>query len=266
MQWRIIMRTVLLFLVGAACALAGDFPAIQDAIRFSPSAEAAAFDGEGNLFLAGVTWGFSGAPNRTVIGRAAQLHVYVIKIGPSRRNIEFVTEIGSSANETFGGFAVDASGNAYIAGSSAGSDFPITPGAFVSDSLLSVFEIAIREAWQQLSGEAGQNREAGIFDVSGSEREDSDSCTGCEHGGSLVRRGVDRWAHVPHIRAVLYTIGAGRYRPESKRGGFYRSIETGWVRLGLVDVTRGNIRSRLDRFLGYCPRWPSLCGWQRLFY
>ncbi|MEO8656858.1 MAG: hypothetical protein ABI693_00220 [Bryobacteraceae bacterium] len=53
-----------------------------------------------------------------------------MKIAPSRQEILYTAEFGSSQSDDFGAFAVDPSGAAYLAGFSGASDFPVTPGAY----------------------------------------------------------------------------------------------------------------------------------------
>jgi hypothetical protein len=52
------------------------------------------------------------------------------KINPAGTAIVYSTYLGGSDGDTAYGLAVDSAGNAYLAGSTQSSDFPITPGAF----------------------------------------------------------------------------------------------------------------------------------------
>ena len=55
---------------------------------------------------------------------------YVMKLDPAGAAIEYATYLGGSGHDGAPGVAVDAAGNAYVAGVSFSADFPVTPGAF----------------------------------------------------------------------------------------------------------------------------------------
>jgi len=55
---------------------------------------------------------------------------YLVKLNPRTSQIVYGTYLGGSGWEYVGGLAVDAAGNAYVAGSTGSADFPVTPGAF----------------------------------------------------------------------------------------------------------------------------------------
>jgi len=46
----------------------------------------------------------------------------------------FATYLGGSGSDTPASLAVDAGGNAYVAGTTSSTDFPVTPGAFQTDA------------------------------------------------------------------------------------------------------------------------------------
>ncbi len=57
--------------------------------------------------------------------------VFVTQLNPYGTSLLYSTYLGGSATEdSYGGIAVDASGNAYVTGQTFSSDFPITAGAF----------------------------------------------------------------------------------------------------------------------------------------
>jgi hypothetical protein len=55
---------------------------------------------------------------------------FVVKLNPSGSALVYSTYLGGSDDDEGDGLAVDASGNAYVTGSTDSSDFPTTPGAF----------------------------------------------------------------------------------------------------------------------------------------
>ena len=57
-------------------------------------------------------------------------NAFVTKLNPSGSALVYSTFLGGSAYEQAEGIALDASGNAYVTGSTSSSDFPVTPGSF----------------------------------------------------------------------------------------------------------------------------------------
>ncbi len=135
---RNIIRALYVFAVCTSLPLANSAVplAITDGFRIGGSsgevALATAFDADGNLYIAGSTFGLGSTPQKTIFGPATRGHLFVIKIAASRQTISYVAEFGSSQMDDFGAFAVDAAGNAYLAGYTRGTDFPITTGAYES--------------------------------------------------------------------------------------------------------------------------------------
>ncbi len=89
-----------------------------------------ALDSSNNIYITGYT--VSGNfptvnPFQPVKGRSRD--VFVSKLNAAGTALEYSTFIGGSAQDEGHGIAVDASGNAYVAGSTLSSDFPTTPGA-----------------------------------------------------------------------------------------------------------------------------------------
>lgn len=124
------MRTALLLLICAASALAVESPAIQDALLLKVRPRATAFDGAGNLYLAGTSIP-ADVPGVVALGPGSnEQSLFVVKIAASRSSIAYAVKIGGSGTNTLGAFTVDAAGNAYLAGSSSTADFPVTAGAF----------------------------------------------------------------------------------------------------------------------------------------
>jgi uncharacterized protein (TIGR03437 family) len=105
--------------------------AIQNPFRFGTPGPvvAAAFDGAGNLYLAGQGADPTQYPSTaTFLGPSPDF--YVMKIsGPSTSTpqVVYVTGIGPGA---FYAMAVDPAGNVYLAGTTPGTNFPTTTGSF----------------------------------------------------------------------------------------------------------------------------------------
>ena len=92
-----------------------------------------AVDNSGNVYVTGQTASsdFPTTPNAFQTTNRGSLDGFVTKLNPTGTALVYSTYLGGS-DADFGGFAiaVDASGNAYIGGSTRSSDFPTTPGAF----------------------------------------------------------------------------------------------------------------------------------------
>jgi uncharacterized protein (TIGR03437 family) len=65
-----------------------------------------------------------------VFGDYAVGHAFVAKLAPDASKLIYSTYLGGSSADVGNGIAIDSSGNAYIAGSTSSSDFPVTPGAY----------------------------------------------------------------------------------------------------------------------------------------
>jgi hypothetical protein len=95
-----------------------------------------AVDGSGNAYITGAAGsGFpttSGAFQTTCGGGSLCYYVdaFVTKFNASGSALVYSTYLGGSYADIGNGIALDSSGNAYVTGSTASPDFPITPGAF----------------------------------------------------------------------------------------------------------------------------------------
>jgi Beta-propeller repeat/Abnormal spindle-like microcephaly-assoc'd, ASPM-SPD-2-Hydin len=102
------------------------------------SGAAVAVDASGNAYITGYT----SSPNFPTTAGAFQTtyhrgggDAFVTKLEATGSVLIYSTYLGGSGRENFGNYtggaiAVDASGNAYVAGTTTSSDFPTTPGAF----------------------------------------------------------------------------------------------------------------------------------------
>jgi hypothetical protein len=59
-------------------------------------------------------------------------HAFVVKLNPAGSAYDYATYLGGNTGEDGEGIAVDASGRAYVTGSTSSTNFPTTPGAFQS--------------------------------------------------------------------------------------------------------------------------------------
>ena len=96
-----------------------------------------AVDASGNAYVTGFTTSanFPTTPGafQTTFGGAGPLgfgDAFVTKLNPTGSMPVFSTYLGGSGDDFGAGIAVDGNGNAYIAGSTASTNFPTTPGAF----------------------------------------------------------------------------------------------------------------------------------------
>jgi uncharacterized repeat protein (TIGR03803 family) len=94
-----------------------------------------AVDASGNVYVGGNTSSTNfpvtpGAFQTTLAGGFED--AFISKLNTAGSALLYSTYLGGSGADFGGRIAVDASGNAYVAGSTYSSDFPITPGAFQS--------------------------------------------------------------------------------------------------------------------------------------
>jgi hypothetical protein len=95
------------------------------------SANAIAVDSLGNAYVAGTT----GSTNFPVTAGAAATTLsgptdgFVTKLNPTGTALVYSTFVGGTAQESIAGIAIDSSGDAFIAGSTGSTNFPVTVGA-----------------------------------------------------------------------------------------------------------------------------------------
>ncbi len=115
------------------------------------SANGIAVDSSGNAYVAGTTHSSdfpttSGAFQTRFVGGECKIvappgttgpggtrtcsDAFVSKLNASGSNLMYSTFLAGSLDDVAAGIAVDASGNAYVAGTTDSSDFPTTSGAF----------------------------------------------------------------------------------------------------------------------------------------
>src|SRR5712692_5194523 len=89
-----------------------------------------AADAAGNVYIAGTTAALN-FPTTSPLQRSSGggRDVFVTKLNNSG-GITYSTYLGGAADDTGAGIAVDASGNAYITGTTSSTNFPVTAGAF----------------------------------------------------------------------------------------------------------------------------------------
>jgi hypothetical protein len=98
--------------------------ALAYSTRLAMPVAAIAIDSGGNTFMTGTTSVLTttaGALQPTKIGATAP---YVAKLNPTGTGLSYATYLGGSATDQGKGIAVDAGGNAYVAGVARSSDFP----------------------------------------------------------------------------------------------------------------------------------------------
>jgi hypothetical protein len=90
-----------------------------------------AVDGSGSAFVAGITqsadFPVANAIQPKLLGQA---NAFVARLDPSGSTLVFSTYLGGSGYDQAADIGLDAQGNAYLAGSTTSTNFPITPGAY----------------------------------------------------------------------------------------------------------------------------------------
>jgi uncharacterized protein (TIGR03437 family) len=114
-------RTLFLCSALTLAASAATFPVLTYStyLRDSFTPKAIATDSSGNIYITGYA---------IVDPAAAQTAVLVIKLNPQGSEYFYVRYLSGSVDDYANAIAVDAAGDAYIAGSTASPDFPVTTG------------------------------------------------------------------------------------------------------------------------------------------
>jgi hypothetical protein len=98
------------------------------------SAIAIAVDGSGNAYIGGLTssTNFPTAVGafQTSLGGSGNYNAFVTKLNATGAALIYSTYLGGSGADAAYGIAVDSSGNSYVAGSTASTNFPTTTGAY----------------------------------------------------------------------------------------------------------------------------------------
>ena len=120
---------------------------------------AVAADGSGNAYIAAATtsdaWPTTPGVVQPDCAGANCADIVAAKLDPLGQKLIYATYIGGSQTETLGGIAVDAAGSAYIAGSTNSADFPVTPGAFGTQSNVDFAALDYTGFVAKLSPDAG---------------------------------------------------------------------------------------------------------------
>jgi hypothetical protein len=93
---------------------------------------AIAVDAAGNAHLAGQTSSADFPTSAGVLdaGLSGNYDAFVAKLNPAGSALLYATFLGGSSNDAANGIRLDASGDAYLTGSTISADFPTSPGAF----------------------------------------------------------------------------------------------------------------------------------------
>jgi len=122
MQRQIPSILIALFLIGdLAPAGAATLAPFSTFIKENSTLQQIATDPAGDIYLFGVV------PESPIPGNGQDL--FIAKLNPAATEFAYFIYFGGSSTESAGGLAVDASGNAYISGSTASIDFPTLPQA-----------------------------------------------------------------------------------------------------------------------------------------
>ena len=98
-------------------------------------ANAVAVDGSGDAYIAGLTvssdFPVTGGAVQTTNNKTSNAYTaFVTKLNPQGTAALYSTYLGGSTQDIANAIAVDGSGNAYVAGETSSTDFPVTTGAY----------------------------------------------------------------------------------------------------------------------------------------
>jgi hypothetical protein len=98
------------------------------------SAREVALDPSGNAYVTGYTdaFDFPVTPGAYKTVNGDLLEGFVTKLNPTGSTLVYSTFLGGSLADYGTGIAVGGSGNAYVTGQTVSTDFPVTPGAYLS--------------------------------------------------------------------------------------------------------------------------------------
>jgi hypothetical protein len=99
------------------------------------SAWAVAVDSSGAAYIAGETSSYDFPHTAAASTWNGNPEAFVVKLNPAGTSIAYAMYFGGSLRTSARSLAVDAAGNAYVAGFTYASDFPATPGAYRSSPL-----------------------------------------------------------------------------------------------------------------------------------
>jgi hypothetical protein len=145
--------------------------------------QAIAVDSTGSAYVTGYTWSpdfptTAGAVQPDFAGSATVSNAFVAKLNPAGKALTYATYLGGSGSNGAGDYgnamALDSSGDAFITGSTASTDFPITTGALeTSSASVKAFVTELNPAGTKnifstyLGGTAGDSANAIAVDSSG---------------------------------------------------------------------------------------------------
>ena len=97
---------------------------------------AVAVDSQGNAWITGTVYSsdLPVTPGALQTGLKGKQNIFLLKLNSTGSRVLFATYLGGSDFDTPTSIAVDAGGNAYVAGSTSSRDFPVSPGAFQTDA------------------------------------------------------------------------------------------------------------------------------------
>jgi hypothetical protein len=100
----------------------------------SDSANAIAVDSSGNTYIEGTSWSTDFPASANAISQAldGEQDAFVAKLNPTGSALVYATYLGGSAIESPGGIAIDTAGDCFVTGVTTSTDFPTTPGAYLT--------------------------------------------------------------------------------------------------------------------------------------
>ena len=156
-------------------------------------------DAAGNLYLAGET--ASGSLSNSSVPARSSDDAFIAKVNSAGSQLLYTVYLGGSENDSAKAVAVDASGNAYVTGVTASTDFPTTSGA------LSTHNSGTQNAFVSKLDPSGHLLYSTFL---GGEKSDTGFSIAVDAGGNAYVAG--------QTGSILFPVTSGTFQPSNAGG------------------------------------------------
>jgi len=160
-----------------------------------------AVDSVGSVYVNGFTCSADFPTHNPLQGYAGGCDAFLTKINPAGTALVYSTYLGGSDFDEILGTAVDLSGNAYVSGGTASTDFPTTPGAFQAN-LVGGFEAFVAKVNPSGSALVYSTYLGGVGDEAG-------QGIAVDYHGNAFVAGLTTSTDFPVLRPLQYANAGG---------------------------------------------------------